>query len=376
MPKWDVHFNLRLHTNNSDLVWLAAQIDALASVIRGIPIPPYVQERLDALNIIRAVQGTTGIEGTEFSEDEVKQILNSPIDDSPFRGSRDREEQEVRNAENLMHYVANVLKDNPNAPLSESLILSFHEILTQRIDYEHNEPGRYRDFRVTVGPYVPPETGDDVRRLMREFTRWFNSGAPTKWHPVVRAIVAHFYVVSIHPFGDGNGRTSRAVESYLLYQAGINARGFYSLANYYYRNRPEYIRSLNYIQIEMIGDLAPFVLFALRGLVEELRTVHAEVLAEVRIISFRDFARDLFDSEGRLGTRMGERLFHFLLELVTEPVSLRALRNRHHPISRFYSGMATRTIMRDVRLLQEYELVKVEGDLLKANLEVMDNFTS
>ena len=376
MPNWDVHFNLRLHTNNSELVWLAAQIDALASVIRGIPIPPYVQERLDTLNIIRAVQGTTGIEGTEFSEDEVNQILNSPIDDSPLRSSRSREEQEVRNAESLMHYVADVLRNNPDAPLSESLILSFHEILTRRIDYDHNEPGRYRNFRVTVGPYVPPETGDDVRRLMQEFIRWFNSGEPTGWPPVVRAIAAHFYVVSIHPFGDGNGRTSRAVESYLLYQAGVNARGFYSLANYYYRNRPEYIRSLNHTQIRRNDDLTPFVLFALRGLVEELRTVHAEVLAEVRIISFRDYARDLIDSEGRLGTRMGERLFHFLSELVTEPVSLRALRNRQHPISRFYSGMATRTITRDVRLLQEYELVKVEGDLLQANLEVMDNFTS
>lgn len=188
--------------------------------------------------------------------------------------------------------------------------------------------------------------------------------------------MAHFYVVSIHTFGDGNGRTARAVESYLLYQAGINARGFYSLANYYYRNRLEYIRSLNYIQIQMSDDLTPFVLFALRGLVEELKTVHSEVLAEVRIISFRDFARELLDSEGKLGTRMGQRLFHFLLELVTEPVSLRALRSRQLPISRFYSGMATRTIMRDVRLLQEYELVKVEGDLLSANLEVMDNFAS
>ena len=148
MPNWDVHFNLRLHTNNSELVWLAAQIDALASVIRGIPIPPYVQERLDTLNIIRAVQGTTGIEGTEFSEDEVNQILNSPIDDSPLRSSRSREEQEVRNAESLMHYVADVLRNNPDAPLSESLILSFHEILTRRIDYDYNEPGRYRNFRV------------------------------------------------------------------------------------------------------------------------------------------------------------------------------------------------------------------------------------
>ena len=45
---------------------------------------------------------------------------------------------------------------------------------------------------------------------------WFAEGKPRTWDPAVRAIAAHFYVISIHPFGDGNGRTSRAVESFLL----------------------------------------------------------------------------------------------------------------------------------------------------------------
>jgi Fic family protein len=83
---------------------------------------------------------------------------------------------------------------------------------------------------------------------MAEFFKWFNSGSAAHWNPVIRAIVAHFYVISIHPFGDGNGRTSRAVESYLLYQAGVNARGYYSLANYYYRNRPEYVSMLDHVR--------------------------------------------------------------------------------------------------------------------------------
>ena len=279
MPNWNVHFNLRLHLDNPDLVRLIAQIESLVSVIREIPIPPYVQERMDRLNIIRAVRGTIGIEGIEFSEDEIGQIL----DISPGE-NESREAKEVRNAERLMRHVADVVKENPNAPLSQGLILSFHEVLTRNINYAHNEPGRYRNFPVTVGPYVPPRTGEDVRRLMREFIRWFNTGAPTRWHPIIRAIVAHFYVVSIHPFGDGNGRTSRGIEGYLLYRAGINVRGFYSLSSFYYENRPAYIYSMNRIQIQMIEDLTPLVLFALSGLDEELRAVYEEVIAEMHII--------------------------------------------------------------------------------------------
>ena len=56
MPSWDVHFDLRIRLGDPEVAWLAAQADALASVIRGIPITPSVQQRLDRLNIIRAVR--------------------------------------------------------------------------------------------------------------------------------------------------------------------------------------------------------------------------------------------------------------------------------------------------------------------------------
>ena len=377
MPRWDVRFDMRIRMGDIEVVRLTARADALASVIRAIPVPPHIQQRLDRLNIIRAVQGTTGIEGTELSEEEVAEILSSPSGTARSFRSGEREEQEVRNAEALMLYVADALDSNPSTPLGEGLIRRFHEILTRKIDYEYNIPGQYRSFRVTVGSYVPPETGDDVRRLMADFIRWFNTGAPTRWHPIVRAIIAHFYVVSIHPFGDGNGRTSRAVESYLLYQAGINARGFYSLSNYCYRNRADYVHYLNHVRFYADNDLTPFVLFALRGLVEELESVHEEVLAAVRIIAFRDYARELIFSEIEASDRVRDRLFRFLmLAIDTQPVSLRALRSRAHPIAGLYNGMTTRTIMRDVRLLQQRELVKVEGDLLRPNMELMVGFTS
>lgn len=376
MPSWDVHFNLRFHPDHPEIVRLTAQIETISFVVREMPIPPQIQERLNKLNIIRAVRGTTGIEGIEFTEEEIRQILDSPPD-SPFPNeSEHRKAQEVRNAEKLMRHVVDVVNESPNAQISQGLILSCHDVLTRGIDYDHNEPGRYRNFRVTVGPYVPPETGDDVRRLMREFIRWFNTGAPTQWHPIIRAIVAHFYIVSIHPFGDGNGRTSRAIESYLLYQAGVNTCGFYSLANFYYKNRPQYIHSMNRIQFQMSEDLTPLVLFALDGLDKELREVYIEAMSEVRVISYRAFARNLIDSKANLSRRVRERLINFTSELAsTRQISLTALRNRELRISRLYSQTGTRTITRDVRLLQQYGLIRVEGDNLSPNLESVNPWT-
>ena len=376
LPSWEVHFDLTLRVGNPRIIEDVAKIHALASVIRGIPIPPSVQQRLDRLNILRAVGGTIGIEGTELSTDEISRIMASPLDSSPLGPGRGREEQEARNANELMEYVAEYIKRNPDRQISEPLILEFHRVLTQGIAYPYNEPGRYRNHAVTVGSYRPPATGEEVRRLMAEFVNWFNTGVPTSWDPVIRAIVAHFYLVSIHPFGDGNGRTSRALESFMLYKAGVNVRGYYSLANYFYRHRPEYIDSLNLVQMRGETDLTPFVAFALTGLVQELEAVHSEVLAEVRVLAFRDHARLTLAEAGRLGTPAGERQLHFLTELAGGPVSLRLLRSGGHHLSRLYRRVTSRTLSRDINSLKDLDLIVSEGDEIRANLELMTRFTA
>ncbi len=376
LPSWEVHFDLTLRVGNPRIIEDVAKIHALASVIRGIPIPPSVQQRLDRLNILRAVGGTIGIEGTELSTDEISRIMASPLDSSPLGPGRGREEQEARNANELMEYVAEYIKRNPDRQISEPLILEFHRVLTQGIAYPYNEPGRYRNHAVTVGSYRPPATGEEVRRLMAEFVNWFNTGVPGSWDPVIRAIVAHFYLVSIHPFGDGNGRTSRALESFMLYKAGVNVRGYYSLANYFYRHRPEYIDSLNLVQMRGETDLTPFVAFALTGLVQELEAVHSEVLAEVRVLAFRDHARLTLAEAGRLGTPAGERQLHFLTDLAGGPVSLRLLRSGGHHLSRLYRRVSSRTLSRDINSLKDLDLIVIEGDEIRANLELMTRFTA
>ena len=376
MPSWEVHFELMLQVDSRQVIESLARIHALAGVIRGIPIPPASQQRLDRLNILRAVQGTTGIEGTELTEDELDRILDSNPDTPALERGREREEREARNAESLMRYVAEFVSQNPDAPISEPLILRFHQILTEGIDYPYNEPGRYRNHPVTVGSYRPPAEGENVRRLMAEFVRWLNTGRAASWDPVLQAIAAHFYVVSIHPFGDGNGRTSRAVESFLFYKAGVNVRGYYSLANYFYRNRQEYVDKLNLVQTRGGNDLTPFVVFALNGLVQELEAVHAEVLDVVKIIAFRDYARQFLNGAGRLGTPAGQRQFQLLTELSDETVSLRELRSGAHRLYYLYRRVTTRTLMRDINYLKENGLIIVEGDELRAALDLMTRFTA
>ena len=374
MPQWDVDFNCRLNVQDQEIVSWVAKVEALADAIRGIPLPPGLQAMIDRINILRAVRGTTGIEGIELSESEVQEIMAAGPEEHVLPPSRQRAEQEARNAEKGMRFVAKTLSEDPNRPVTEDLIRTIHRLTTEGIDYPSNEPGVYRNHPVHAGTYVPPRTGDEVRKLTGQFIEWLNHGPPAGWPAPVRAIAAHFYLVSIHPFADGNGRTARGLESYLLYQGGVNARGFYSLANYYYQNRSEYEAMLDHVRFGTNGDITPFIKFALRGLVAEQQEVHREILVEVTIIAFRDFARETLADDGKLGTKPGERMFHFLLELSAQGVPIADLRKGGHPSSRRYRGVTGKTLSRDLNYLVKKGLIRIQDGKVVPNVEVMTRF--
>ena len=373
MATWDVRFDLLIDIRSPDLVRLVERADALASVVRGLPVPPGIRLKLDRLNILRAVHGTTGIEGSDLSTEEVGEILTSKNTGPVLSRSRGREEQEVRNAAKVMRFISASLKVEPELELDESMIATIHRMTTDEIEYANNSPGIYRSHAVHVDTYVPPRERETLQELMRLFVEWLHGGASSQLPPTVKAVAAHFYFISIHPFGDGNGRTARAIESFLLYQARVNVLGFYSLSNFYYRYRPEYVELLDRVRFQTDGNLTPFIRFALQGLVSELESVHQEVLHEMTLIAFRDFARERLLERGKLGTLGGERIYQFLIGL-QDPVPLAAVRAGKHPLAAIYRGVSDKTFMRDVAFLREERLIVEEDGGVRSNLGLMQDF--
>ena len=75
MPSWNINFDLHIDSLSPELIRLIAQSQALAAVIRDIPITPFIQRKIDKLNILRAVKGTTGIEGANLTLKEVETLI-------------------------------------------------------------------------------------------------------------------------------------------------------------------------------------------------------------------------------------------------------------------------------------------------------------
>ena len=383
MPRWDIRFHASVNLRDPELLQLAARVEALAGLVGSIPMPPALRDRVDRLNIMRAVRGTTGIEGANLTEGEVEEILAADPDDGPVLGTaRAREEAEARNAARAMDYIRRAVNDAPDQDLTDEHVREIHRLTTADIDYGRNVPGVYREHPVSAGDYVAPSP-EEVGDLMDRFFEWFpETRDRDHWPECVRAVAAHFYLISIHPFGDGNGRTSRGVESFVLYRSGINSFGFYSLANFYYQHRPEYMELLDRTRFvhgrdgSEFVDLTEFVTFALRGLREELEQVRGETLGFLRGLAFTDYARQTLLEDVGLSSRVGERRLELVRWTIRGPIPLTRLRAREHPAALLYASTTNKTLTRDINYLREYNLVHVEDGNLLANIGLMNQFTT
>jgi Fic family protein len=122
-----------------------------------------------------------------------------------------------------------------NTPIRERDVLALHNLILRGIDPEN--AGRYRQVQVMItgSKHMPPPPYL-VPVQMEDFFAWL-SKSESKLHPVVLAAEAHQRLVTIHPFIDGNGRTSRLLMNLILLRSGFviaNIKGDLSTRKKYY----------------------------------------------------------------------------------------------------------------------------------------------
>jgi len=136
-----------------------------------------------------------------------------------------------------------------NEPLDERTIRSLHQLILRGINDEN--AGRYRtvNVRISGADHLPPDQLL-VPELMEKFIAWYRDEAASL-HPVERAARVHSDFVKIHPFVDGNGRTSRLLLNLELLKSG------YPAAVLPVERRLEYYAALD--QDHVHGNTEPFL---------------------------------------------------------------------------------------------------------------------
>ena len=374
-------FSFEYLLDQQGLIQDLISIEAYKEASLNLVFPQEWQSQLDKLNRVRAVRGTTAIEGNPLSEAEVSQQMEylEQQTHNLDRKTASKEQLQIRNAGEAQAWVRQRFLPN-SPPIGLKDILTMHEMVTRDSDTDGNIPGKLRNFSVIVGTEelggvhrgAPHET---LPRLIDEYIDFINSRRLEDLHPVIRALLAHFFLVTIHPFGDGNGRVSRLVEVGILFRLGYNVHGFYGLSNYFYRYEQEYKSILQQCRQSQPFDVTPFIRFGVAGFASELKGINNFVKAKINRLVYRTMLISARDK--RVGTRrrlLNQReynLLNFLL-LETEPSDpfsdtpsrrielLELLQDRY--LQSAYQNVTRRTFHRELTRLRELGFIKFTLD--------------
>lgn len=206
-------------------------IESARAVVSVLPLPPDQELRLRQTARQRATRHSTRIEGNTLNSQEVGQAVIA------VGKTQTEMQQEVRNYWRALEWIEEQLEANRQP--SEEYIRQLHSIILVR---GTGRRGVRSDYRKDECPVVDSATGRidyappmprDVPPLMQDLVRWWRSDEAAELPGPVRAgLLAHRFV-SIHPFGDGNGRTARALATTELWRSGYDMRGFLSLEEHY-----------------------------------------------------------------------------------------------------------------------------------------------
>ncbi len=251
--------------------------------------------------LILEAHHTTHIEGTRLTLEQAKSLLGG--DTVPEADPDDV--RELLNYRKAFDFVSGYLETG--GPITEGLIREMHRRLVEGVRGEAVAPGEYRRIQnygvntVTDETVYTPPPAYDVPIMMSELVAWLNREREV--HPVLMSGIAQFGLVHIHPFLDGNGRTSRLLSTLCLYQAGYDFKRLFTISEYYDRNRPAFYRAIQSVR-EMGMDMTGWLEYFVEGL--------AAQLAEVRERGERAISRDVLVKEYTLSERQAKAIGHIL----------------------------------------------------------------
>lgn len=177
------------------------------------PIPKETLKSLRESINLEWTYNSNGIEGNTLTLRETQVVLEGIT----VGGKSIKEHLEAINHEKAILFLNDLVKDNE--PISEWNIKNIHQLVLKDIDNEN--AGRYRKENVTIkgATHIPPDylkVPELMEKLILNYNTW------NEYHPIIQAALLHGELVKIHPFIDGNGRTSRLLMNLDIVNSGYN----------------------------------------------------------------------------------------------------------------------------------------------------------
>lgn len=317
-----------------------ARIERARGFLEGASLSESWLAEMGERALVREAHHTTHIEGTRLTLDESERLL----------AGEDVASVDPEDARELLNYrrgfelVSNYLETGGR--ITEGLVREIHRRLVEGVRGGSAAPGEYRELQnyvvnsVTGETVYTPPPAFEVPILMAELVEWINSESEV--HPVLVSGIAQFQLVHIHPFLDGNGRTSRLLSTLCLYRAGYDFKRLFSISEYYDRDRTTFYRAIQSVR-EQGMDMTSWLEYFTVGLSTQL--------AEVQTLGERKLRQQLAAETYSLTERQKALLGVIAMN---NGASIQQLASA-------VPGVSRRSLQRDLKRLQDIGLVLAEG---------------
>lgn len=215
-----------------------------------------LREEASLRTLTEEVVKTSEIEGEHLDAEQVRSSLarRLGLERGAFKANVDH------NVEGIVQVILDAT-GKYDQPVTQERLFGWHAALfpTGWSGLKKIVVGRWREEGIDVvsgaeGKQRVHFEGPPAKRVpdeMTAFLAWFND-EKTKIDPVLKAAVAHFWFVTIHPFEDGNGRIGRALADMMLARSEKTSQRFYSISSQIRRERDKYY---DYLEDAQKGDL-------------------------------------------------------------------------------------------------------------------------
>ena len=366
VPQQWVRYNL------SEVDMPLVEAKTSAGVLNRLPYLHNWIEQVHEEQLRLEAVGTTRIEGAQFSVRQQEEVLSS---DTAPASSLTHSQRQLRAANDTYRWLRSV---EPSRLINTDFVLDIHRRIVTGCDDDRCEPGKLRrdGDNVTFGNPVcrgaigGPELSNAFNGLIQAI-----SGEFRNHDPIIQALAAHYHLGAMHPFGDGNGRTARALEAFMMRRAGVSDMVMVSLSNYYYEYQEEY-RAALYESRARGHDLTPFLKFALPAVVNRCDALADEISTQIKRILYRQIANSLF---GRLRSPrrrvLVERQFQIVEMLLNDgAIHLSEIVGK---VIGYYQGLKfpVRAMERDLAGLLVLNALKINGLYIDVNLNWPQQFS-
>ena len=330
------------------------QCAGLAAAIRAAPLPPETGRRLVDAALARGALATSGMEGGPPAELEVCA-------------------QEVTNVTHATVALLDEIAAGEIGTVDADLLRRVHAMVGDGLGERlAATPGRFRTGSAG-GPYTAPRA-DEVAGLVDGVFAWlhreFSDGTRDFGRAVVRAVVTHVYVLWIRPFGDGNGRTARLLETCVLAAAGNPVIASHLLTEFYAETRDDYLRQLE--RASRDRSLTSFIAYAVEGLRDRLRTTFETVNGAQFDAAWRSHVLDRFSARDYRKKSVFRRRRDLILAIPIDGMFTTADLVQLDPdLTNRYAGLSARTLRRDLAVLVDEGLLVESGGAYRPNTDAL-----